>query len=807
MKRDDDVGTREMVSEVIHPELQRFANSFATESILHTRLETLFSRIPNVSGVKVLQGTQEYGKDLIFYARGTCGERRLIACVVKNDKISGSIGAQSGASRVLFQVRQALKNAYTGTKGESEFVTCVYVISPWPCSQEAMNSIKGELEGAKGQVAFVCGRDLFDLFREHWSSYIYFESNLLSLYLSSLESLDENSAFANLMTRGGFTIDGISSLSRVYIPQSFREVIPRFTLADPFPGWRGLDVPTSQSELRMTRRLFEDSKTLLQSARVWSTKPVREIDEGISLIEQLASLATQVWKRHYAEAVDRARAEEALPPSERKFIAANIVDRFNQPLVGKVESIMAGLVEEFRLLTAELARISDAATSGQLQSEPYLIFSRLKLASIEFPWVVHMDTNDRTITYGQDLLDSYDGPLLIAGAAGYGKTSFCRMSTLRDSARFIEKSRRTLPVYVQLYRLDPRKLQDLDNPYSAFIDSPELLRYVEEKGLAGEKVALRLYLDGLDEVTDHDARENIMRLARIAATEGSQVILTSREHVVGSNLDWLPRLSLATFDDFQMTTLSNKWLGKSESERFLTELHAAEELKRIIRVPLLANLTLAIFKEIGALPESTTRLYEMFVQLLCGGWDSAKNIRRDSQFGAGPKRTVITRVAYMAHTARLRDFGEAEFKSAVGQTLSGLASQATELLRECVHDGILIHTGDRYAFAHLSFQEYLVANHLNDPRGYRQRQALREYLDGDPWWNEVIRFFVAAAEDPNEMAKWIANVTEGISGKGQSHPTEIKSRADELVVALEALHKGFRAEKRTKKSLQRAGQL
>jgi predicted NACHT family NTPase len=252
-----------------------------------------------------------------------------------------------------------------------------------------------------------------------------------------------------------------------------------------------------------------------------------------------------------------------------------------------------------------------------------------------------------------------------------------------------------------------------------------------------------------------------------------------------------------------MGTLAHKWLDKEECERFLSELHAAGELKRIIRVPLLANLTLAIFKEIGALPESTTRLYEMFVQLLCGGWDSAKNIRRDTEFGAGPKRTVITRVAWIAHNSRLRDFAEADFKSAVGQTLSGLAGQASSLLRECIHDGILIQGGDRYAFAHLSFQEYLVANHLNDPRGYRQRQALREYLEGDSWWTEVMRFFVAAAEDPNETAKWIVDVTEHISGRGQSHPTEIKSRADELISALQAYHKGFRPEKRTKKSLQR----
>ncbi|WP_442299654.1 NACHT domain-containing protein [Terriglobus sp. 2YAB30_2] len=667
-----------------------------------------------------------------------------------------------------------------------------------------MNSIKGELESAKGQVAFVCGRDLFDLFRQHWTSYIYFESNLLSLYLSSLAHLDENSAFSNLMTRGGFTIDGISSLSRVYIPQNFRETIPRFTLASPFPGWRGLDIPSSQGDLRLTKRLFEDSKTLIQSARLWSRRPEDQLAELSASIDQLSDAVSHVWKQHYQAAVDRARDAEELSPSERKFVATSLVDRSHDRVVNKIETAFRELAEEFQRMAEELSRVVPSSDANQLRSEPYLIFSRLKLASIEYPWVVHMDPNDHTISFDQNLLDKYKGPLLIAGAAGYGKTSFCRMATLRDSTRFAEKSQHTLPVYVQLYRLNTQELQAQQDPVEAFIDSTELRRYVYEKLTSGEDISLRFYLDGLDEVTDVAARTNIMRLARIAAIDRNfQIVVTSREHVVGSNLDWLPRLSLAPFDDVQMATLAHKWLDKAECARFLSELDTAGELKRIIRVPLLANLTLAIFKEIGALPESTTRLYEMFVQLLCGGWDSAKNIRRDSEFGAGPKRTVITRVAWMAHNSRLRDFTEADFKSAVGQTLSGLTARASVLLRECIHDGILIRGGDRFAFAHLSFQEFLVANHLNDPRGYRQRQALREYLEGDSWWTEVMRFFIAGAEDPNETAKWIVDVTEHISGRGQSHPTEIKSRADELIDGLEAHHKGFRPEKRTKKSLQR----
>jgi hypothetical protein len=795
---------KDAVNEVLQPEIERFANSFPNEYVLQERLETLFSKIPSVSGVKILQGTQEYGKDLVFYERGTCGERRLIACVVKNDKISGSISAQSGASRVLFQVRQALKNAYVGAKGEAEFVNHVYVITPWPCSQEAMNSIKGELESAKGQVQFVCGRDLFDLFHQFWPSYIYFESNLLSLYLATVEQLDENSAFANLMTRGGFVVEGIASLSRIYIPQSFLEVVPTFILAEPFPGWRGLNSPMSQSDIRQLQRLFEDTKTVLNCARIWSSVPSDEIDHVLVEIDQLARLLSERWKNQYNAAVEKARAAEELPPSEKRYIAPPVLDTTAEGKVRGIEAFASRLKVDFDQITGTLSRIGVAPDSTSLTSEPYLSLSKLKLASIEFPWVLDMQDDGRTSSFPADLLDHYGGPLLIAGSAGFGKTSFCRMATLRDSAQFANKTGGVIPTYVQLYQLNSQEVNGDEDPTDIFIPSADLKRYVKEKAAADEKVPLRAYLDGLDEVTDPKRRSALMKLARTASESGKfQVVVTSRAHVVGPHLDWLPRVSLAPFDDGQLTALAQKWLDKSECDRFLAELQGATDLHRIIRVPLLANLTLAIFKEIGALPEGTVRLYEMFIQLLCGGWDSAKNIRRESEFGSGPKRTVITRVAWIAHNSRNRDFSEVDFRTGVGATLTDLASRAKDLLRECVQDGILIQGGDRFAFAHLSFQEFLVANHLNDPKGARQRQALRQYLEGDSWWDEVLRFFVAGAEDPNEIAKWIADTAEQVAARARSHPAEIKAKAGNLIDSLQTYHKGFQPEKRTKKTVAR----
>jgi hypothetical protein len=52
-----------------------------------------------------------------------------------------------------------------------------------------------------------------------------------------------------------------------------------------------------------------------------------------------------------------------------------------------------------------------------------------------------------------------------------------------------------------------------------------------------------------------------------------------------------------------------------------------------MHVPLLGTLVIAVFKKMKSLPESKIKLYEIFVELMCGGWDLAKNVRRDTRFG------------------------------------------------------------------------------------------------------------------------------------------------------------------------------
>src|SRR5437879_3250843 len=62
---------------------------FPSEALLQQAIAGLLTRMPDTSGVQILQGSQEFGKDLIFYHRGGFDEQTLCACVVKNTKITG----------------------------------------------------------------------------------------------------------------------------------------------------------------------------------------------------------------------------------------------------------------------------------------------------------------------------------------------------------------------------------------------------------------------------------------------------------------------------------------------------------------------------------------------------------------------------------------------------------------------------------------------------------------------------------------------------------------------------------------------
>src|SRR5258708_7066219 len=80
---------------------------FSSEIILQQAIAGLLNRMPDITGVQILQGSLELGKDLVFYIHGGFGESVLCACVVKNAKITGEAGKPGGARTVYQQAEEA----------------------------------------------------------------------------------------------------------------------------------------------------------------------------------------------------------------------------------------------------------------------------------------------------------------------------------------------------------------------------------------------------------------------------------------------------------------------------------------------------------------------------------------------------------------------------------------------------------------------------------------------------------------------------------------------------------------------------
>ena len=295
-----------------------------------------------------------------------------------------------------------------------------------------------------------------------------------------------------------------------------------------------------------------------------------------------------------------------------------------------------------------------------------------------------------------------------------------------------------------------------------------LVEDIDKRGITEDR-HIRVYLDGLDEIASPTRRQEVVELARKGMEENPhyQIILTARDHINGSWLTWLPRVSLSGLDKVEIGSLINKWLGEGseETRRFHEQLHRAPTLANLMRTPLLATLIILVFRQTGRLPESKTKLYEIFIDLLSGGWDMSKGIIRETKFGQRIKKLILTTLAGKIHQNGLREFGNKEIKAVVKATISQALSYDWELLRdELIEDGLIVRAGDTLQFPHLSFQEFLAAKDLmGDPQLKQLRRALVAFLYGDDWWREVLRFYVGLSSKPREITLWLIKEVDRIS--------------------------------------------
>ena len=646
------------------------------------------------------------------------------------------------------------------------------------------------------------------------------ESTVLLSYLSALrKGLEEDYALANLILRKSYLANSPGSLSELYVEPTFHRELKTHRLT----GQHGLNLDLFEHE-RFHREIDEHAKAcrrlsaLLNTAPVWGRNV--SIDQARALAEDVLSVAGEMgdlWEasrqRYVAKIMQEARqgsrrhsplgfaasgmiAPGSLPaaPSRNDVQVALNPSAESRYRATEVQQRVARALDDLRNAVTVASRFAierhEHPLAAMAQPE-FLTYCQVSDTSKLVPHAFEVPTKCATVPFPEDLLDRFSGSMLITGPAGFGKTTFCRWHAIRDAGRLVNKEACVLPVYVPLHPLSQGVLGGFED---AFLHSEEVNKLIQQQA-AGQSPfeSIRLYLDGLDEVTSADRQQEIAGLAEALVRRWNfvQIVLTGRDHVSGPALRWLPRVRLCPLSDEQIRQLTAKRLEPDRVDGFFVRLSESGNLAELMRIPLLATIILAVFRKTGSVPPNKTNLYALFVELLCGGWDFYKNIqRRENRFSLQDKTIVLTRLAGMLQNQKSRDADDANFRAALKHTFPFFMPDSDELLEEIIEDGLLVRVGTALTFSHLSFQEFLAARDLNDPMGNRPKLALSWYYNGQDWWREVLAFFVTLTDRPGDMDEWLIN-------RAIASSTTVVDLGERLHYLRKALSTAFPAYKRT----------
>ena len=740
------------------PELQAFIDFFNTEDQLRSAIEALLARREECSGVRQLHGKDEAGKDIVFYAPIGLGRLALNACVIKLGKITGSASdPRTGARNVLIQCDQALDTPIVSAQGKEEWVNQVLVMSPDELSATAMQSISGKFKGKPSQIEFICGQDLLQLFKRCWPDFIFFEPDLLSAHLESLgRELESDQNIHRLGIAHGLSTG--KQLRSVYVEPLLFQVLG--------PLSRGIGLPDADFFSKMDQigevgRIRTAIDKVIESLRVADYLP-EEHRMGRDRVTKALDAWPKRFEREWAEAFSKARSQahaEKKDPPRKVPIPKVLVESFlNSPEFKFVASVYADLDEQIARANESIHGADDR--TDVLNRAAFATYGSLARSVNDcFPVVALQIEN--SIEWRPKEVLSVNRNLMITAAPGYGKTSFCRNHFLRDLESFKAEESSILPLYFAAHSI---RLEDGQNFEDVFI-RPE----VHGRLVRDSRLSVRIYLDGLDEIKSGELRDRILGIVNHAcAPERSRFrcVATARDHVGGFATSWLPRISISPMSIESLRELVTAWLdGNAELiSAFYSELSSTDSLDSVLQVPLLATLTVLVFKNLHRLPENRLRLYQMFIDLLLGGWNLAKGLQRSSNYSSTAKQAILTRLAGLMHARKEKECGIGRIATAFTEVAPAFVPYRDQVVSELVEDGLLLPTGrSSYIFPHLSFQEYLAAKDAIDPARTEEKRIVQKFLRGDDWYKEVATFIVSMTTNAPRMRRWIVDLAKPTS--------------------------------------------
>src|ERR1700722_7435757 len=275
-------------------------------------------------------------------------------------------------------------------------------------------------------------------------------------------------------------------------------------------------------------------------------------------------------------------------------------------------------------------------------------------------------------------------------------------------------------------------------------------------------------LDGLDEVARAEDRVAVTEWIerQIAAHADDDFVVTSRSYdLLGSLAVRADVLVARPFTAKQVQLFLDRWYlaaerhatgasgrtgsravqmrARESADRLNSLLQSHSALHDLAVNPLLLTMIATAHRYRGALPGSRADLYGEICQVLLSRRAQAKDLPELLSWPA--KQMLLASVAYQMMRDHASDLPAARVLEILGPQLERYSSSVTgeAFLDNVARNGLMVEAEGRYAFTHLTFQEYLAARHVS-----ANSDLVKSLVDSvsDPWWHESILLYAATAD-------------------------------------------------------------
>ena len=342
-----------------------------------------------------------------------------------------------------------------------------------------------------------------------------------------------------------------------------------------------------------------------------------------------------------------------------------------------------------------------------------------------------------SITFASDKADAHNLPRYVPITL-FLREHIDAMNDDTDLARLLQE-----------YFGNERKFSDLKPPENWFNNNLKCGR-----GL--------ILLDGLDEVADVDKRKKVSEWIdrQIGKYPKSRFLITARpQGYQSAPLQRATVLKIKAFSIAQLRKFINNWYSIHEkheptatkkADNLIEILQNSPSLKAISVNPLLLTMIAIVHQFHGALPGSRSDLYKELCRALLQDWQKEKV---EVKWDKDQKLKILRPLAGHMMEINKAQIPYRDVRQIVAAPLGSIGvgeDRIDEFLDELeLRSGLFVEKAaerigrEEWGFVHLSFQEFLTAEHWMENKEKEQEWS---QLIEVSWWHEALRFYAAMDE-------------------------------------------------------------